>query len=306
MPKSPSLSTLQRCGRARTRGSEQRRRRRRRLLLLLQASSRGSGCLGDGGCCCGGWWWWWWWWRRRCGKQVVVAAAAAAASRGSGGLRSPKRGRLESHGSPPLVREEEVLRLEVTVQHALCVHVLHGEAELDKVVEHLALGQQLAVARLEQAVQIAALGVVHHDVEHARLDERVAVRDDIGMVEAGQEAHLLHGLIALLGFYPRDIHQLHHVLPFAVLLVLDELRRAEGSLADLLDLDVVVHLRDNCVAATVAVEQGTVGVATPPAHLSLRPTLHQRRTAAWWIHKAAAALGDLGLGRCRVLLHGTC
>lgn len=40
------------------------------------------------------------------------------------------------------VREEDVARLQVAVQHLVLVHVLHREAELHKVAEHRVLRQQ--------------------------------------------------------------------------------------------------------------------------------------------------------------------
>lgn len=64
-----------------------------------------------------------------------------------------------------------ILRLDVAVQDLAVVDVLHGEAELHKVVEHLRLGQVARPLRLQQASKVATLGVVHHDVEHACLEE---------------------------------------------------------------------------------------------------------------------------------------
>jgi hypothetical protein len=70
-----------------------------------------------------------------------------------------------------VLSEEDVLRLDVAVQHLAVVHVLHGQAELHKVVEDEVLRQQLAGSRrlLEQVVKVSALREVHDDVELAHL-----------------------------------------------------------------------------------------------------------------------------------------
>ena len=49
--------------------------------------------------------------------------------------------------------------------------MLHREAELHEVVEHLLLSEHGALALLEELVKLAALAEVHHDVQRAALDE---------------------------------------------------------------------------------------------------------------------------------------
>jgi hypothetical protein len=76
-----------------------------------------------------------------------------------------------------------VLRLDVAVEHLAVVHMFHGEAELDEIVEHLVLWQVARALLLEQVRKVAALGKIHDNVQPAALQEGVTIADNVGMVE---------------------------------------------------------------------------------------------------------------------------
>ena len=63
--------------------------------------------------------------------------------------------------------EESYLGLEIPVEDVLVVHVLQGERDLHKVVQHLVLRQRLAalLASIKQLLQVATIRVAHHDAQ---------------------------------------------------------------------------------------------------------------------------------------------
>src|SRR5262249_40949702 len=83
----------------------------------------------------------------------------------------------------PLPVQEDVLRLDVAVDHALVVRVLQGVADLRYDLQRLSRGQR---PTLQEVTQVPAVHVLHREVVKAARVTEIVDGDDIRMVEPGQ------------------------------------------------------------------------------------------------------------------------
>ena len=88
--------------------------------------------------------------------------------------------------------DEDVRRPQVAVNDTLPMRVIHGIADLAGEVER-ARQIERAVAR-DDVLERLARHVLHHDEEDVVLLLRRSDRDDVGMVEAGEQARLTQQL----------------------------------------------------------------------------------------------------------------
>ena len=77
--------------------------------------------------------------------------------------------------------------------HPPLVNVSQCETELNEPVEDLFLREMLALLILDERGEVAAVAVVHHDVEQLAVEERLAVAHDERMMKLRQQFDLLHG-----------------------------------------------------------------------------------------------------------------
>lgn len=137
------------------------------------------------------------------------------------------------------------------------VNVLHRQADLHKVVEHLLLLQVPRALLLEQVREVSAVRKVHDNVKMAILEKGVAVAHNIRVMERGEQLDLLLRLVALLGLESRHVYQLDHILRLGVVTAMHQNGGTEGSFSDLLYFFVAVHCSDSRLdggnAATVSV-----------------------------------------------------
>ena len=177
------------------------------------------------------------------GRPWVLPGRARTDHCAGGGHRA-----LHDLGDPEVaelhevLRDEDVLRLEVAVQDALGVHVVQRHHQLNKPVEHLRLCEALLRlgSALDRRRQVAALTVRHHDAETIAVQKVLAVAHDTGMVERAQHLHLLlRGQLLLLAVR-LHLHLLEAVV-LAVAHVAGEEDRAIVSTPDALERVVVLH-----------------------------------------------------------------
>ena len=87
--------------------------------------------------------------------------------------------------SRPGLGDEHVLRLEVAVHQALCVHRL--EAEQDLAAELDGVARAHGAVLVEQDTQARAVDQVGDDRQRVALHHEVAHGDDVGVVDVGQQ-----------------------------------------------------------------------------------------------------------------------
>mmetsp|Transcript_31688 Transcript_31688/g.94138 ORF Transcript_31688/g.94138 Transcript_31688/m.94138 type:complete len:283 (+) Transcript_31688:436-1284(+) len=150
--------------------------------------------------------------------------------------------------------EEEVARLEVAMDDVHVVDVLQREDCLSEPAEHQILREVRAVlpVLLDPGGEVPTFAVVHGDAEPAVFVEALAVPDDVRVLQRGQHLALLQRVVPLLPGCPAEVDHLDDGLAILLLLVgvLHEDRRAEGPLADLLDL-LIAMLRQRVVEPLV-------------------------------------------------------
>lgn len=77
--------------------------------------------------------------------------------------------------------------------HPPLMNVSQCQAELNEPVEDLFLGEMLALLILDERGEVAAVAVVHHDVEQLAVEERLAIAHNERVVKLRQQFDLLHG-----------------------------------------------------------------------------------------------------------------
>lgn len=88
--------------------------------------------------------------------------------------------------------DEDVLRLQIPMQHLVLVDVEKAEAELDEPVEDLTLWEALLVqlCLLDTFLKVTPLAVIHHDAHVVAIDERVKVPYHVQMIQILQHLDL--------------------------------------------------------------------------------------------------------------------
>ena len=143
-----------------------------------------------------------------------------------------------------VLRQEDVLRLQVPVQYLSIVNVLQRQADLREPVQHVILAPILQLSArplfllvllLDAALQVAAVGVVHNDAQLPLLGlVHFPEADDVRVLQHFQDLRLPQRLPPLILIHILDIN----LLDYCVLLVglaLHEIRRTEGANAQCLD-----------------------------------------------------------------------
>ena len=98
------------------------------------------------------------------------------------------------------------------MHHAVLVHVRDRAAQLAEDGPHVPLAERRVHggAVLEQRREVAAVAKVKHDDELVVLHKRRRVFDDVGVVHALQQAHLVEAVLPLLRVQDLvDLHLLH-------------------------------------------------------------------------------------------------
>ena len=114
----------------------------------------------------------------------------------------------------PFLVQQQIARLDVAVDDALLVGVLEPASRLQDAIDRLPNLQRPMI--LDDAGQVMALDVFHHQVVHALVLVGVVGRDDVGMRELGRRFHLavesLDGLGPLHGRRGEDLdrHRAFH------------------------------------------------------------------------------------------------
>ena len=139
--------------------------------------------------------------------------------------------------------EEYVLSLDVPVQNLEAVYVVQPQRGLQRESPHDILRQRLGLGALHQRVHRPLGRVLHHDAQPvARRDEGFVIPDDVRVIELGEDAALVDGLLLVPA---RGAHRdlLHHVGPLPLLGISPARHRvdhAEGPFPELaLDLEVL-------------------------------------------------------------------
>eukprot|EP00967_Tisochrysis_lutea_P052780 scaffold65440_cov30-Tisochrysis_lutea.AAC.3 len=70
------------------------------------------------------------------------------------------------------------------------MQVLQPTQTLTVIAPDIGFRQQLSLAPTEHPVQVATFAQLHHDVELAILDETLDVRDNVWVIDRGEELHL--------------------------------------------------------------------------------------------------------------------
>ena len=126
----------------------------------------------------------------------------------------------------PAVGDQDVRRPQVAMQHALPVRVIDGVADLAGVVER-ARQIERAVARDDRFERLAR-HELHHDEEDVVLLLRRDDRDDVGMIETGEQPRLAQQLAEVDALLVRNLQRDFLVDPG----VFREVDRAEAAAAD--------------------------------------------------------------------------
>lgn len=86
---------------------------------------------------------------------------------------------------PPVAQQEDVLRLDVPVQHLVLVHVVDGQRDLHEPVQDLVLLDEGSLACCQPGSEVAAVAKRHHDAQVVLSigKERVAVCHDIWVLQ---------------------------------------------------------------------------------------------------------------------------
>ena len=119
-----------------------------------------------------------------------------------------------------VLRQENVLVLDIAMQNIVFVDVLHAETNLGKIVEDLVLGERLIprLALIDQLIKAALLGILHHNVPLILLvSVGATVRDDVWVVENLQNLRLLLYKVLHLSGEIVEFASLDHVLLVVVL-----------------------------------------------------------------------------------------
>nr|ACN27475.1 unknown [Zea mays] len=144
--------------------------------------------------------------RRHPPVGALVALGGLALGLQAGGAEV---GHLDAH----LVVEQQVLGLEVPVDHALRVQVLHAARDVQRQLQDRLRRQRVGVLLVQVHPQRPLGHVLRDDAVHRRLLARRDELHNVGVVEAGEEGDLgvelllelgAPGLVAL-----RDAHHLH-------------------------------------------------------------------------------------------------
>ncbi len=108
-----------------------------------------------------------------------------------------------------VARQDEVLRLDVAVDHLLLEGVLQAQRRLSDVVA--GVGDRQRTLPLDQPGEILSLDVLHGEGQHfARLDGAVG-RDDVGVVEPGRRADLAQEALRRAGTIQQGlVHDFEH------------------------------------------------------------------------------------------------
>ncbi len=114
----------------------------------------------------------------------MPSARPVSVKRSDHGVQRPRDAEIRHHGVP--CREQDVLRLDVAVQHP-------GGVRVDKGVRHLAGNpQRLGNVELDLACQSSpqrlALDEGHHVVQHAARFAGIVEAQDVGMLQAAGDA----------------------------------------------------------------------------------------------------------------------
>ena len=89
-----------------------------------------------------------------------------------------------------VLREEDVERLDVAVNHISGVQVVHAEANVDEDFPEEVVGEGLAILLLDGVAEVAVLAVLHHDADRVALrDEAVVVPDHKVRVDLSHDCH---------------------------------------------------------------------------------------------------------------------
>ncbi len=139
--------------------------------------------------------------------------------------RRPEVGDLQQAS----VGDEDVRRAQVAVQDALAMRVVHGVADLTRVV-HGARQVERALAR-DDGLERLAGHELHHDEEHVLLLLRGEDRDDVRVIEAGEEPRLAQEFAEIDALLVRNLQRNFLVNPR----VFGEVHGAEPAAADRLE-----------------------------------------------------------------------
>ena len=143
-----------------------------------------------------------------------------------------------------VVHQEDVLRLDVAVDHTVALVDVHQrEAQLREPLDDVRLRDLLPplLVRLDPRVQVAARAERHHDAELVGrlVDERVVVRADVRVAQLLQQLRLLERRLPL-ALVARQLDLLHDPRPPRRALAHEE-DGAEAALAEGFDLFVALH-----------------------------------------------------------------
>ena len=232
------------------------------------------------------------------GAQIVRRAAHCPRERARGVEHLGDAKVAELDDAAP--RQEDVGRLEVAVQDAPRVQVLERQRHLDEPVQQLRLAQRAGrlPEGLYSVLEVAALAVLHEEVELRARAQRVDVLHDVRVVELREQLRLLVRRVPLLVVQRAQLDPLHHAVLGRRLLDA-EVDGAEGARAYFFHHFVVVHPNrlaaapDRGVASPLSACRARRAAAAPlrlkASSAEALPGLRSKRSVA--IVFSAACLG---------------
>eukprot|EP00760_Papus_ankaliazontas_P000132 PhM_4_TR10024/c4_g1_i12/m.94885 len=151
-------------------------------------------------------------------REVVRRAAEGAAGGARDGHVVLPREAEVAQLQHPCGRDEDVLRFDVAVHHALVVDVVHGEAQLCEHDEGLVALEEGAVAGtgVHLETEVPSGGKLHQQQDRALVLVVGDVADDVGVVAVREALDLVHGEAALVLAHELHVEHLGDVLLVAL------------------------------------------------------------------------------------------
>lgn len=105
---------------------------------------------------------------------------------------------------------------EVAMVDVELVECLESLDDLDEDPPDVVFGEEFCLLLLfdDLLVEVSIVGVVHHDAETVggRVDEGLLVPDNVGVLDRGQDAHLVECVVLLLLAQVLQLHLLQRIL----------------------------------------------------------------------------------------------
>ena len=129
-------------------------------------------------------------------------------------------------------RQEHVDSLDITMQDAVRMQILHSKTHLDEEFPNLTFAKVFSHLTLQVLTKVTVLAELHHNVELVPSLERVIEFDDELVIQLVHKEGFAKRFLLLLSAHPAEVDLLHHIHS-AILLGNDAIDYAEGALPQL-------------------------------------------------------------------------